>query len=213
MDHPEDAFTPSQLESRAEQAAYALLARATSFSHCLQLQQLASSQQVVDPSGRRITLLGRSIYNKRTWKLFLRAQQTEIVLNSLTEQTDPLSEAYYAWLIQQTRCRLLSAPAHLAWLKRVIRLAVVWHIMEHKALMARLGIDTPFADPAIQICMLLYEHRRACLADCARLIHRIVKEEGLREDLIRQLASVMMNMSAAFPSALPLEEDENPATE
>lgn len=209
MDHSEDAFTPDQLEANAEYKAYALLVQATSFTRCLQQQQLAISQQVVDPAGRLITLFGRAIYNKRTWNHFLRTQETEIVPLSLTEQTETIAEAYCAWLVKQTRCRLLSTPEQLAWLKRVVRLAVVWHIMEHKAQMARLGIGSPFADPVMRACMLLYEHRRACLADCARLIHRIVKEEGLREDLLRQLAGVMLDMRAAFPSGVFLEDGEN----
>jgi hypothetical protein len=205
-----DFFREDQTEEAAEHQAYTLLHRASSFTQCLQQQEIAPCLQAIDHKGSEITLYGKGIYDTRTWHKFLRSQPTEIVPLSLTEQTNPLSEAYTTWLrTTMTRFRCCVTEEQLTWLRQVARLSVVWHIMEYKTAMAVAGVGAPFADKWTQLRMMLYQHRRDCMSDGARLIHHIVNDQSLARQLLTQWSNILTTNFPTLPSLLP-DDGETP---
>lgn len=180
-----DALRLLALEQQAEQWALTVLC-GTTFTDCLKINELAPAREVITPKGKTITIRGSDIYDSRTWKKFLaHANQGEPIFQ-LTEVRERLAEQYKAWLLREhtERYRALSTEADLAWLERVVTLAVTRHIMEQKydAYVTK-GQET-FADPRTAIEMGKLLTLSALVKETARLVHNIVKDPEQTQHLI-----------------------------
>ncbi len=192
---------PSQMggqEQHAEHRALALV-RGASFHDCLRLNGLPPTIEV-SYQGRAVIIRGSDIYDRRTWKKFLESQNRSEEPVRLVHEVDVLVEQYRTWLLttHTTRYRVLVLPDHLAWLERVIMLAVIRHIMEHKY--AR-SLEQPdaFADPQVALEMTMLAAMHGVMKETARLIHHIVSEPEHASQLIDQLYQVHLQHLRARP--------------
>jgi hypothetical protein len=195
MSTPSTSIADSQrflnAEKRAEQWALTVL-HGTTFTDCLKMNGLAPSLEVSTPEGKTVTIRGSDIYDSRTWKKFLASISQEEGIYQLTGIGENVAGQYKSWLLNEhtARYRVLSANADLAWLERVVTLAVTRHIMEQKyEAYTTQGLET-FADPRVAIEMgnlIMLNH---LAKEAARLIHHIVKEPGQARQLIEQFYEV-----------------------
>lgn len=88
---------------------------------------------------------------------------------------------------------MLTTDEQLAWLRRVVEIAVAWHLLEEKAQAANDGTGPALADPWIAAQMALHFLRRSLVQECARLIHHAVKHKVSAQDLIAQLITTLDN--------------------
>lgn len=216
------------LETRAEQWALTIL-RGTTFTDCLRINRLAPVLEVSTPEGKTMTVRGSDIYEKRTWKKFLTHIHQDEPIYQLTEVGEELARQYSTWLLKEhtARYHALSTEADLAWLERVVVLAVTWHIMEQKyEAYTTKGLQT-FADPRAAIEMSNLLMLRSIAREIPRAVHHILKEPARARELIdqfyeetyRQLQARSLIMSepglpspdeAPHPFALLAEKEDEP---
>jgi hypothetical protein len=225
MSTPSTSIADSQrllnAEKRAEQWALTVL-RGTTFTDCLKFNDLAPTLEVQTPEGKTVTIRGSDIYDSRTWKKFLANINQDENICQLTEVGERLAAQYKTWLLggHTARYRALATEADLAWLERVITLAVTRHIMEQKyAAYTSQGLET-FANPGTAIemgnLMLLNQVAR----EIARSVHHIIKEPTQAQQLIEQFCEEQYRQMQALlkrepllpggtpPSALPAQKEE-----
>ena len=202
-------------EKRSEQWALTVLHSAT-FTDCLKVNGIAPILEVLTPEGKTVTIRGSDIYDRKTWKKFLVSTEQSEDIYQLTEVGEHLATQYKAWLLKSytPRYQVISTEDDLAWLERVVTLAVMRHIMEQKyAAYTTQGLET-FADPhtAIEMGNLLLLN--SMMKETARLIHHIVKEPDQAQHLLQQFSGELYQrlQGALLPTreSLPSLPSGNP---
>lgn len=180
-----DALQLLDQEQLAEQRALTVLC-GTSFADCLRFNGLAPAIEISTPKGKTMTIHGSDIYNHRTWKKFLASIHQEEPIYQLTEVREELAGQYKTWLLQEhtARYHALSTEADLAWLERVIMLAVTRHIMEDKyAFYTTKGLKT-FIDLQAPNEMSKLLALNQIARDIPRSVHHVVKEPARAREII-----------------------------
>lgn len=120
-------------ESHEERAALSLL-RGANFTHCLRLNGMPVSIDVIGSKGETITIRGSDIYNKTAWDKFVAAKAQNVDLCRLTDTIAPLAKQYKTWLMTEytSRYRSIALESDLIWLEQVACLVVARRIMETK---------------------------------------------------------------------------------
>ena len=178
--------TATDDEKQAEYRALSVLRGAT-FTDCLRLNEIAPTIQVVTARGKTLTVRGSDIYDHHTWHTFLVATSQEGEHYHLSEHGEPLATSYQTWLLTQhtERYRAIASKEDLAWLGRVVLLAVTRHIMEQKyAAYTTRGLQT-FADLRVAIEMGNILLLNTVMKDAARLIHHIVKKPDQMQQIMK----------------------------
>ncbi len=207
-----DTSYDQQDEQRAERCAFTLLFNASSFTHSVRRSGTADTIQVIASKGDLVTLHAKQAYDHRTWKKFLASRSTPLAPISLSLQTQPLQQEYFAWLLtsSSTRFPLLIGNEQRAWLRRVVEIAIAWLLLEAKAESATVETDPALVDPWISNQMDVHFLRRSLVQACAQLINRAVKNQTSARELIDQLITTLdqgipTQLSVSRPSALLLE--------
>lgn len=181
-----------ELEAQAEMKAV-LRVGGTSFEDVLRfnvvLLAYSSVESVKNRKGevirrKEVMAYGRDVANRKTWDRFIKYMKKEnMSLVSLTDNLDDLSEAYYTFLVDfytpSDRYHNLDMQGRL-WLRKVIRLAVEFRLMENKVT-AYKQVQAGELEDDDQICQpmaaYLYELLQAIKQDMSKtasLIHKIV---------------------------------------
>ncbi len=176
-----------EAEQHAERRALAML-RGVTFTDCLKLNHLSPTREVLTPKGDKLMLRGSDIYQRETWHKFLAQSQQASPVTQLTVVGEGLAQQYQAWLLSAhtARYQALSTREDLAWLERVVLLAVTRRIMEEKYEQYSTQGQETFADPRVasEMGRLLLLHH--LVREAARLVHHIVKDPEQAQALIAQ---------------------------
>jgi hypothetical protein len=119
------------IERYAEQGGIFLL-RGGSFTHILRLNNLFAERSIVGDDGNEVTLRGQDLVNTKTWESFLK--QVEVNLSWLSYEAGVIATKYVRWLRSSytKRYRVILSNDEITWLNQVARLAVLWHMFQHK---------------------------------------------------------------------------------
>lgn len=179
------------LEKHAEHRSLSVL-RGANFTHCLRINDIATSIEVTDSKGNILTIRGSDIYDKRTWQKFLKLTSPAVDLCQLTDVVDVLVKQYRTWLLTEhtERYRAIKDEKDLTWFEQVAGLVVVRQIMEKKYEVYMCQQREVFADPWIAIEMGTLMALNEMAKDSAKVVHHIVKNPEDAQKLIEQLYDV-----------------------
>lgn len=136
-----------------------------------------------------VNVRGQDIFHDGTWQKFLVSKgYINANLISLTKDTDRLMEEYYSFLVNEYTDRYHNLDSEgKAWIRRVIRLAVKYHIKENKlaGYKQSLGDEEDDTDyfynkEALDLCILI-DCMKVIKSETAGLIKHMVSEPE-RED-------------------------------
>lgn len=179
MDTPQHYQTRVIIERYAERAALFQI-QGESFKQCLRLNHLAIELAMVDKKGTSTPLRGQDLVNSKTWTSFL--TETKVSLSWLSYEAGAIAVAYARWLCTSytDRYQAITTTDEITWLRQVARLAVLWHIMQHK-------YDThSFLDPWVESEMGKLLLLRDFCREMARAVNRGIKEPGQATALLEQ---------------------------
>lgn len=182
------------LEKYAERRALAFL-RGANFTHCLKLNNIAPSIDIVDAKGNTITISGSDLFDARTWKKFLASTEQESDLCILTDIVDGLVKQYRIWLLtaHTERYRSISSESDLAWFEQVAGLVVVRRILEKKYEVYHCQLREVFADPWVAHEMNSIKMFGDMGKEFAKAVHHIVKNPDDAQKLIEQVYDIVYN--------------------
>jgi hypothetical protein len=192
MSLPSHSNDQPQLEAYLERCALRICLPAT-FVQCLAAHGVAPAIQFTTAKGQSVTIHGSDIADSRTWNKFLASISSEGKTYSLSQDGPALAQWYHDWLLSQhtPRYRGITSPAHRAWLKRVVTLAVVrfliWHKYERYARGEREALADPWVANQLHQLRLLREATR----DLPRLVHHILDDPQHEQQLIEQFCSTL----------------------
>lgn len=188
------------LEKYAERRALSVL-RGANFTHCLRINNIVPSIDIIDTKGNSITIRGSDLYDKRTWKKFLSSTGESTDTCQLTDVVDRLAKRYRTWVLTEhtERYRAISAEADVAWFEQVAGLVVIRQIMEKKHEAYVCQRRETFADPWVAAEMGTLLAINEIAKESAKIIHHIVKEPEKAQQLIEQLYDVHYNRIQARP--------------
>lgn len=131
METPHHYQNRVTIERYAERAALFQIRGAT-FLHCLRLNNLASECSVVQGDGKKVTLRGQDLANRKAWESFL--QHYKLSLSWLSYEAGTIAARYAQWLRTSytERYRVITTDEEIVWLQQVARLAVLWRLMWQK---------------------------------------------------------------------------------
>jgi hypothetical protein len=182
------------LEKHAERRALAYL-RGANFTHCLRINDIAPSIDIVDAKGNKITIRGSDIFDERTWKKFLSSTNQESDLCRLTDVVDGLVRQYRTWLLTEhtKRYQSISSESDLAWFEKVAGMVVVRRILEKKYEVYHCQGLQVFADPWIAVEMSTIMTLNAMAKEIAKAVHHIVKNPDDAQKLVEQVYDIHYN--------------------
>lgn len=136
-----------------------------------------------------VTVRGQDVANKDRWNSFLKyIQSQDVIFVSLTDDLDQLSEKYYTFLVDfytpTDRYHNLDMDGKL-WLRKVVRLAVKYHLMKNKVGAYKLVLAGQVEDDD-QICEPL-------AAYLYELVHVIKQSMGKVASLIYTIVNLLID--------------------
>lgn len=217
MEFLQTTDTAFESERQAEYRALRVLRGAT-FTDCLRLNEIAPTIKVVTARGKTLTVHGSDIYDRQTWHKFLVATDQEGEHCRLSEHGELLAKSYQTWLLTQhtERYQAIVSKEDLAWLGRVVLLAVTRHIMEQKYdAYTTQGLQT-FADLRVAIEMGNILLLNTVMKDTARLVHHIVKKPDQMQqitklffdELFGQMQQRSLLSETMITALIPTNEEE-----
>ncbi len=184
-DHP-------QLEAYLERWALRICLPAT-FVQCLTALGLEPAIHFTTAKGQAVTIHGSGIADSRTWHKFLASISSEGKTYSLSQDGPALAQWYHDWLLTQhtPRYRGITSPAHRAWFKRIVTLAVVrfltWHKYERYVSGEQEALADPWVANQLHHLHLLWEATK----DLPRLVHHILNDPGREQQLMAHFCSTL----------------------
>ena len=186
MQTPSDAAHQMLLERYAERKALEVCRSAT-FLKCLKDYGVAPTTTVISPKGVSITVRAIDIYalRKRLFEL-VNLEYIEYPLSSVAEYIVDVCEQ---WLLNEHtgRYRLLLSPVQRQWLRSVLILVVVRHIMEQKyERFTKEGRQT-FVDPWVCSEMGRLTILHTLPGQLAQLVHHIQRDPEQAQRIIDEM--------------------------
>ncbi len=186
MQTPSDAAHQMLLERYAERKALEVCRSAT-FLKCLKDYGVAPTTTVNSPKGVSITVRAIDIYalRKRLFEL-VNLEYIEYPLSSVAEYIVDVCEQ---WLLNEHtgRYRLLLSPVQRQWLRSVLILVVVRHIMEQKyERFTKEGRQT-FVDPWVCSEMGRLTILHTLPGQLAQLVHHIQRDPEQAQRIIDEM--------------------------
>jgi len=186
-------------EIKAERLA-AIEVGSTSFADILRFNKLLleypSTEKKKDVHAR-----GQDIKKDDLWQKFLASKgYIDADLISLVDEVDRLTEELDAYLETPScteRYRNLDATGKI-WRRKVVRLAVEYHIMENKLDGYLQGQETFMDDRVAYFCTLVRQIRTA-MDGAARLIQHIIKDEEKAKQYLNDFFSAHYEQFRAIP--------------
>lgn len=163
-----------------EEIRAAIEVSATSFLDILRFNKVDlewPSFEIKKGENKAVNVRGQDIASLKTWKEFLKySGKQEEELTELVGNKQSLTDAYHAFLstAYTERYRHLDVDGSL-WMRKVVRLAVVYRIMENKLDGYLNGLDT-FADERVAYYYTLVRNIREAMAGAARAFHHILED-------------------------------------
>lgn len=129
MDEQQERTTALLQEQYLERQSLAVC-RSTTFVQSLKDYALAPSITVVTPRGKTLSITASSIWGAR--KRFFAHYDLDVVC-PLFFLGERLAELYEHWLLNESteRYRFLTFPDHRQWLRRIVALIVVRHLVRY----------------------------------------------------------------------------------
>jgi hypothetical protein len=186
MQRPSDPAHQMLLERYAERKALAVCRSAT-FLKCLKDYEVAPTTTVISSKGVSITVRAIDIYALR--KRLCEQVNLEHIKYPLSTVGEHIVEVCEQWLLNEHtgRYRLLISPAQHQWLRRVLILVVVRHIMEQKyECFTKEGRQT-FVDPWVCSEMGRLTILHSLPGQLAQLVHHIQRDPVQAQKIIDEM--------------------------
>ncbi len=174
-------------EREAEWEALPLMLSAN-FKQVLDMANIPPELVIQHPGVEPIKLKCGQISNERTWKKFLASTGQQSAPRKLIGVGEKLAVLYKQWFLTDftPRYRIIKAEADLAWLEQVVTIAVKRFVMVNKYEAYMCQQPQAFASPLVAIAMMILMKLRDLEEETPRMIHHIVKEPELREELMKE---------------------------
>jgi hypothetical protein len=208
MSLPSHSSDQRPLESYLERWALHICLPAT-FVQCLAACGLVPAIHFTTTKGKSVTIRGSDIADSGTWKKFQASIASEGNTYSLSKDGPALAELYHDWLLSQhtPRYQGITSPAHRAWLKQVVILAVVRFLTWQKYERYSSGEREALADPWVANQLHQLHLLREVTKDLPRLVHHILDNPEHGQQLIEQFCTTLdkqvQEHTLVLPEALP----------
>jgi hypothetical protein len=186
-------------EVKAERKA-AIEVGSTSFEDILRFNKLPVEFDSKNKKGEIIKVRGQDIKKDDLWQKFLSSKgHIDADLISLVDNVDLLTETYDTFLDTKHTDRYHNLDGEgKKWRRKVVRLAVTYHIMENKLDGYLQGQDT-FADDRVAYYYTLVRQIRTAMAGAARAIQHIVKDKEERQQYLNDFFSAHYEQFRTIP--------------